>query len=197
MFSFHKSDALPRSRQSSIDFPATGPIASTPASLTGPAADVGHPSQAGMHSPEQHTRFYPGKRNSVFNLRSRSNTATSTTPSLLSLSHPDMAEHEASWQDPSNRSQAENPHQSESFRAGSRRSFFRGKKGRRLSETVGSHMGIGDYREETVADRRTSVLRKGKRRDTQSDNACESRNEFHVYLVADIACSPRPHQSDF
>jgi hypothetical protein len=100
----------------------------------------------------------------VFNLRSRSNTATSMTPSLLSLSHPEMAEHDAS---PPESWQAEIKSQKET--TGSRKSLFRGKKGKRLSETVATTMGV-DAREGDTNERRTSILRIGRRGNNQSED---------------------------
>jgi hypothetical protein len=164
MFSFHKNDAS-RSRQSSIDSEATGPTTVSAGSDLWPDQGSMSTSHVGTHSPEQHHRGYPARRSSVFNLRSRSNTATSMTPSLLSLSHPDMVEHEASWHgSPPGYWQAANKNQKES--TGSRRSLFRGKRGKRLSETTMS----ADAYEGDVTEKRTSILRKGRRGNNQSED---------------------------
>jgi hypothetical protein len=165
MFSFHKSDAS-RSRQSSVDSEATG--ATTFTSGSDPCLDQGSMSSShvGAHSPEQHHRGYSARRSSVFNLRSRSNTATSMTPSLLSLSHPDMAEHDAS---PPGYWQAGSKSQKES--TGSRRSLFRGRRGKRLSETT---MG-GDAYEGDANEKRASVIRRGRKGNNLSE---EGKNRF-------------------
>jgi hypothetical protein len=166
MFSFHKSDAS-RSRQSSIDSEAIGPTSSTAGSDIWPDQYSMSSSHVGSHSPEQHYRGYPARRSSVFNLRSRSNTATSMTPSLLSLSHPDMAEYESSGSPPGSW-QAGNKSQKES--TGTRRSLFRSKKGKRLSETVVTTTGVDEY-EGDNNERRASILRKGRRGNNQSEDA--------------------------
>ncbi|KAF1851162.1 uncharacterized protein K460DRAFT_29036 [Cucurbitaria berberidis CBS 394.84] len=165
MFSFHKSDALPRSRQSSIDSLALGPSTSDAEPDLWVSQGSGLSSHGGMHSPEQRQRAYSTRRSSVFNLRSRSNTATSMTPSLLSLSHPDMAENEASLHEPPSRSHFE------SSGPGARRSLFRGKKGKRSSETVTSSIDATDYKETDASEKRTSVLRKGRRQHNQPEGS--------------------------
>ncbi|EMD67475.1 hypothetical protein GGP41_007365 [Bipolaris sorokiniana] len=159
MFSFHKSD-VSRSRQSSIDSQATGTHPSTFAPDSWQDHRSTPSSHGGTHSPEQLHRFNPARRSSVFNLRSRSNTATSLTPSLLSQY--DMADHDASWHD----SQSGHPKAHPS--TGSRRSLFRGKKGKRLSET-----GIagGDDYEGDASERRTSLLRKARRSGNQPEDS--------------------------
>jgi hypothetical protein len=168
MFSFHKTDAS-RSRQSSLDSQATGPTIPTTVSDFWPEQYPMHSSHPGMHSPEQH-RAHPARRSSVFNLRSRSNTATSITPSLLSLGQSDMADHEASWHgSPPGQRQSSNRSYKESI--GSRRSLFRGKKGKRLSETP--MINVNDF-EGDASERRTSILRKTKRSNTQVEDASKS-----------------------
>ncbi|EOA89128.1 uncharacterized protein SETTUDRAFT_127610 [Exserohilum turcica Et28A] len=72
-----------------------------------------------------------------------------------------MAEHESSWH--------EKGHQS----TGSRRSLFRGKKGKRLSETGVVAAPAADEQEEAT-DRRTSILRKSRRGTNQSEDASTS-----------------------
>ncbi|KNG47213.1 pak-box p21-rho-binding protein [Stemphylium lycopersici] len=168
MFSFHKSD-VSRSRQSSVDSQATGPQGSTFGQDIWPDQQPMSSSHAGGHSPELQHRFNPARRSSVFNLRSRSNTATSMTPSLLSLNQPDMADHETSWHGspPGNHQGSGKSHQS----TGSRRSLFRGKKGKRLSETP--IIGVDEH-EGDVSDRRTSILRKSRRGTNQSEDSSAS-----------------------
>ena len=166
MFSFHKTDAS-RSRQSSVDSQATGPNFPTTSSESWLEQYPTHSSHAGMHSPEQQPRAYPARRSSVFNLRSRSNTATSLTPSLLSLSHSEMAEHEGSWHgSPPGHRQIGNRSHKEA--TGSRRSLFRGKKGKRLSETP--MINVDEY-EGDANERRSSILRKSKRFNSQAEDA--------------------------
>lgn len=162
MFSFHKTDAS-RSRQSSVDSQAIGPTIPTASSDFWSEQFSTHSTHPGMHSPEQH-RAHPARRSSVFNLRSRSNTATSMTPSLLSLSHSEMADHEASWHGspPGHRHTSNKSHKEST---GSRRSLFRGKKGKRLSETPMINV---DEFEGDVSERRSSILRKGKRSEDAS-----------------------------
>jgi hypothetical protein len=166
MFSFHKSD-VSRSRQSSVDSEAFGPTTFTAGSDLGPDQHSMSSSHVGSHSPEQYHRGYPVRRSSVFNLRTRSNTATSMTPSLLSLSHPEMAEHDVS---PPGSWQAVIKSQKET--TGSRMSLFRGRKGKRLSETVATTMGVDAYEGDTN-ERRASILRKGRRGNNQSEDAGE------------------------
>ena len=195
MFSFHKSDALPRSRQSSIDSPVTIPSTFSTSDLW--VSHENSPASHGaMHSPERHNKAQINKRSSVFNIRSRSNTAISTTPSLMSLSHPDMAEHDTSLHDPppdhrilTDSSQMEIPG------IMTRRSLFRGKKGKRLSESVVSSIDSIEYKEPDVGGKRTSVLRKGRRANNQSEGSskyCLSAEMSHRSLnpqseVFDIA----------
>jgi hypothetical protein len=89
------------------------------------------------------------------------------TPSLLSLGHSDMAEHEASWNgSPPRTRQAGNQNQKEV--AGSRRSLFRGKRGKRLSETMATSMGVD---ETDAGEKRNSILRKGKKANHQSEDS--------------------------
>ena len=173
MFSFHKSDVLPQSRQSSVDSPVTGLATPDAEPDLWMSRSSGSSSHGGLHSPEP-PRFHSSKRSSVFNLRSRSNTATSLTPSLLSLSHPDMAEHEASLHEPPPSSrQYGSQSQGELSGPGSRRSLFRGKKGKRLSDAVASSIGAADYKEADAAGKRISVLRKGRRPNDQSEGSCK------------------------
>ncbi|KAF1832775.1 hypothetical protein BDW02DRAFT_554005 [Decorospora gaudefroyi] len=164
MFSFHKSDAS-RSRQSSVDSEATGPTTPTAASDLWPDQCSMSPPHLGAHSPEQQQRVYAVRRSSVFNLRSRSNTATSMTPSLLSLSHSDMAEHDALQHgSPPGQRQAGSKSQKEA--TGSRRSLFRGKRGKRLSETTGT--AVDEY-EGDASEKRMSVLRRAKKGNQYQD----------------------------
>lgn len=185
MFSFHKNDALTRSRQSSVDSQATGSYPSSSIYDRGTSPDYALPANAGAYPPEQQPKIFTGRRGSVFNLRSRSNTATSTSPSLLSLSHPDMADHDGSWNEyPFNRLQSGDQSQSDaSSTNGSRRSFFRGRKGKRLSEAVISAVGTADQGDAAAEDRRMSVLRKGKWRNDRADDAGKDGPAFHLFAI--------------
>jgi hypothetical protein len=167
MFSFHKSDAS-RSRQSSVDSQATGSTTFIATSDLWTDQCSRSSSRVAMHSPEQQPRVYPARRSSVFNLRSRSNTGNSMTPSLLSLGHSDMAEHEPSWNgSPPRTRQVGSQNQKEA--AGSRRSLFRGKRGKRLSETMATGVGVVD--ETDAGEKRNSILRKGKKANHQSEDS--------------------------
>ncbi|KAL6706684.1 hypothetical protein ACN47E_005226 [Coniothyrium glycines] len=149
MFSFHKNESVSLSRQSSVDSLGTLPTIATTESRNSSSSP-----HRSMHSPEQR-KLYGTKRASVFTLRSRSNTANSSTPSLISLDHPDMAEHDEAWHDATS--------QTNLSRINTRRSFFRGKMSKRLSERVESSMGMSDHKEKDVIAKRASVIRKGKK----------------------------------
>ena len=172
MFASHRSHASSQSRRSSIDSLTAG---LPPNPWTHSSSDVG--SRPETRSSDQNTKVHAPRRSSVFTLRSRSNTSTSTTPSLLSLSHSAMAEHESTWHaSPPDQSPfgSQSQNQSELFKAGARRSFFRGKKGKRLSETVVSSADTLEYSNGGVGEKRTSLLRKGKKRDYQPETACKA-----------------------
>lgn len=164
MFSFHKSDVRSPTRQSSIDSSITVSYASDPVSES-------HGTPREVH--EQPQTAYSSKRTSVFTLRSRSNTAASTAPSLLSLSHPEMAEHEPAVHDstPSLR-HVGSMSQIEPSGSVSKRSLFRGKKGKRLSETVPSSIDASHYKD---VGKRSSVLHKGRRPHESSANSIRNR----------------------
>lgn len=153
MFSFHKSDVRSPIRQSSIDSSVTVSYASDPVSESHGTTP--------REVYEQPQTAYSSKRTSVFTLRSRSNTAASTAPSLLSLSHPEMAEHEPAVHDstPSLR-HVGSMSQIEPSGSVSKRSLFRGKKGKRLSEMVPSSIDASHYKD---VGKRSSVLHKGRR----------------------------------
>ncbi|KAL5121656.1 hypothetical protein ACEQ8H_000342 [Pleosporales sp. CAS-2024a] len=110
---------------------------------------------APIHSFERKPRAFSGRRTSVFNLRSRSNTAASTSPTLHSLS-PSMSFTDDSW--------PATPHHDDP--SAPRKSLFRGKKAKRLSESMASS---SDHQDKDAGDRRLSVLRKMKRRTQQDD----------------------------
>ncbi|KAF2176275.1 hypothetical protein K469DRAFT_607634 [Zopfia rhizophila CBS 207.26] len=162
MFLFNKNNAVQHSRQSSIDSLVTVP--STSASTSD--AWVSQCSDAScfgeMPSPEQQERTHPTKRNSVFNLRSRSNTATSTASSFMSLTS-GMTGTES----PSHRSSQDLRHfagQSLLELPGAKRSLFaRGKKQKRQSGRISPGYGAYEREEVDVGNKRASVLRKGRR----------------------------------
>ncbi|KAF2824047.1 hypothetical protein CC86DRAFT_297603 [Ophiobolus disseminans] len=171
MLTSNKSDAPPRSRQSSTDSPSTDPP--SPASTSGtwnPQCVDNYP-DGSMHSPEQRHRTYFGKRSSVFRSRVRSNTAASamsTTPSVMSLNALNMA-HADTSRPGSPLPFRSNGYQGQAELSGSRKSLFRGRKGKRLSDSVSSGIVMKEYQEMDMGDKRTSVLRKGKKRDNQHE----------------------------
>ncbi|KAH9859984.1 hypothetical protein IAQ61_011768 [Plenodomus lingam] len=168
MFSILKGDTAPRSRQSSVDSQAIGPHPPTPDLELGTSLEAGA-SYAGAQA-SGHFAIHSAKRSSVFNLRSRSNTANSTAPSLMSPNHPDMADHDGSWNgSPLVRLQPGGQNQSETSKAGTRRSFFRGRKGKRNSEATA--VSTPDFAETDLSERRTSMLRKDKRRTEYAEDA--------------------------
>jgi hypothetical protein len=162
MFTSNKSDAQPRSRQSSMDLSVSG-FPSTASTLESWSSqgidDTPHAYHTMQTSPEQRHRAYSTKRSSVFNFRSRSNTGASTI-SVLSLS-PAMSEN-----DGSRPGTALTFHQQEQSghheRSGSRKSLFRGKKGKRLSESVSASPLVSEQSEQDGGERRMSMLRKKK-----------------------------------
>lgn len=165
MFTSHKTDAPPLSREFSTDFSAT---ASTSDPWTSQYLD--DPPYGAMQSPERSQRPYSSKRSSVFNLRSRSNTGASTTSTVLSLSPPSMSHH-----DPSRPATPLILHQygtGDNELPGSRRSLFRGKKGKRLSDSVSSNIVVTDYQGKDAGDKRISVLRKVRRRNSPPEQSC-------------------------
>lgn len=155
MFAFHKNESLSRSRQSSIDLPSESPSL-TSLSDSMAASQCSEPVYIeGMHSPERRPRAASGRRTSVFTMRSRSNTAASTASSIMST---DTATHHYA----SPKSPTSLRHPSHSRPDGPRRSMFRGKMGKRLSESIGGGMEVDDYQEVDVGKKRASFLRKRK-----------------------------------
>ncbi|KAF2128649.1 hypothetical protein P153DRAFT_42106 [Dothidotthia symphoricarpi CBS 119687] len=157
MFAFHKSEYSSRSRQSSTDSQALD-------LWTSQCSDA--PSQSDMHSPERRRIAHSGKRSSVFNLRSRSNTATSSTSLTLS----GMAEH-GSWSHESSPTPHQLEFQSQDEASGTARSLFRGKKGKRISGSIASSIDMDDDQEIDAGKKRMSILRRGRRRTNQSDSS--------------------------
>ncbi|KAF2866557.1 hypothetical protein BDV95DRAFT_202960 [Massariosphaeria phaeospora] len=172
MFKFNKNAVPPPLRQSSIDSLVTDTSTST--SISTSDAWVSQHSEPSSHgdvlSPEQRTRPYPGKRSSVFNLRSRSNTAASRTSSIVSLTPPTMIAQGST----SRRSSQDFHHlagQSFFDHPSAKRSFFRGKKGSRSSGALSPGSPTRDYEEADATSKRASMLRKGKRTGNQAESS--------------------------
>ncbi|KAH6622156.1 hypothetical protein C7974DRAFT_217167 [Boeremia exigua] len=177
MFAFHKNETLSRSRQSSIDSPLSesASLTSVPDSMTASQYSDSFDME-GMHSPERRRKAASGRRSSVFNMRSRSNTAASTASSI-SPSHTDMTVHDhASPSSPPSLRQV--PSQSRLDNAGPRRSMFRGKMGKRLSESIGSGLDIDDFPEADPGKKRASFLRKRKGTNESESSHHELKNRI-------------------
>lgn len=127
-------------------------------------------SYGATRSPEQRHRAYSSRRNSVFGLRSRSNTATSTTSSFMSLSPPGLAQHGTSRPE-SPLPQEWDHNQIEPL--GPRKSLFRGRKGKWLGELAMSGASATDFRDIDAGGKRTSVLRRVKRSYNQPEVICK------------------------
>ncbi|KAF2736902.1 hypothetical protein EJ04DRAFT_138509 [Polyplosphaeria fusca] len=155
MFMFNKNNALPGSRQSSVDSLVTDPSTSTSTSDAWISQSSGTSSYGELPSPEDREHLHSAKRNSVFNLRSRSNTATSTTPSMTSLSSSMMsASHSKRF------SQDYRHLPGQSFMDGGKRSLFtRSRRGRRSS----GQFAVEENEEADFSMKRSSVLRKSRR----------------------------------
>lgn len=174
MFSFHSSDvpalSSPSFEESPVSHPSNTAFMSDSANL--------HLSEDSTHvvlQPfEQTSKAHPSKRNSVFALRSRSNTATSLTSSSTTLSPPlSMANRLAS---PPSSPLSYNQHgsQLQGEASGSRKSIFRGKKDKRLSESHTSTVVVKGVQELDMGGKRSSVLRKAKRRNSPPETSGKS-----------------------
>jgi hypothetical protein len=163
MFAFHKNDTLSRSRQSSIDSPLTEirSLTSVHDSIAASQCSLDSDYTEGMHSPEQRPRAASTRRSSVFNMRSRSNTAASTASSIMSSSHPDMAAYDHNTPGSPN-TLRHIPSHNRLDNNGTRRSMFRGKMGKRLSESIGGGVDANDYHDGEAGRKRSSFLRKRK-----------------------------------
>ncbi|KAF2679592.1 hypothetical protein K458DRAFT_393720 [Lentithecium fluviatile CBS 122367] len=170
MFTHNKTNTLPASRQSSVDSLVTVPSSSTSASDLWVSQCSTASSYGDLPSPERHTGTAPGKRSSVFNLRSRSNTATSTTSSFVSIAPPSMAAHDGSSRRSSQDLRHFTGHSFMELNAG-RRSLFRGKKGKRLSGSLSPSFSSPDIDEADAGTKRTSVLRKNRRPNNLSERS--------------------------
>jgi hypothetical protein len=193
MFMFNKNNAVPRSRQSSIDSPVPGTSPSTSISTsTSTAASTLDPwvpqasdafSFKDNHSLEQRTQVRPGNRSSVFNLRSRSNTATSTTSSFVSLVPPGMAGPDTS---PHGSSRDYRHLAGQSFMEfpASKRSLFRGKKGKRLSGQFSPSFNIDDVEKVESVSKRDSVLRRGRKMMNNSEDSRRFSPSLSVSVIS-------------
>jgi hypothetical protein len=166
MFTFNKNDAAPRSRQSSVDCPITSTSSSASTSDTWTSQCSANNSYGTTLSSEQRPRAYSHRRSSVFNLRTRSDTATSTTSSFMSLSPPGTGSYETS-QPGSPLLLRQSASQSQLDPLVPRKSLFRGRKGKRLSESAGDV----EYEATATGEKRTSVLRKGTKWHNRSDSS--------------------------
>lgn len=173
MFLFNnKSNAVPRSRRSSIDSLVTNSLAPTSTTTSdawvSPSSDAS--SSAEMPSSEQQERQQLGKRSSVFKLRSRSNTATSTASSFMSISSAMVRVESALSPD-----SRQFPGQNLLDFSGSKRPLFaRGKRGKRRSGQLSPSAQFYDDGEVDDSSRRTSVLRRGKKAADQPENSRKS-----------------------
>jgi hypothetical protein len=168
MFLFNKNNDLPDPSQSPMESLSTRPSTSASTSDVWVSQNFDASSYAGIPSPEQRGRQYSGRRSSVFNLRSRSNTASSTTSSFVSVS-PAMARPDSSY-----RSSQDFHHLTANLSdlPGSKRSLFtRSKKGKRTSGQLSNHPDAQDREEVDVTNKRTSILRRTKRGAHQSESS--------------------------
>ncbi|KZM19518.1 hypothetical protein ST47_g9368 [Ascochyta rabiei] len=94
-------------------------------------------------------------------MRSRSNTAVSTTSSILSSGPADMASYDHTSPDSPPALRHVGSH-SRLDQTGPRRSIFRGRMGKRLSESIGTGVDIDEYQEADAGRKRASFLRKRK-----------------------------------
>jgi len=162
MFTLNKNNALPASSQSSVDSLVAASSPSNSGSDLWVSQYSNASSYADLPSPPRPTGSTAGKRTSVFNLRSRSNTATSTASSFVSIAPPSMVGHDNS----SHRSSQDLRNLTgQSFMElhTGRRSLFRGKKGKRLSGSLSPGFSSPEMDDMDAAAKRTSVLRKSKR----------------------------------
>ncbi|PVI03424.1 hypothetical protein DM02DRAFT_250758 [Periconia macrospinosa] len=166
---FVKRTHVPDSVQSSVDSLVTmEPSGSTSTSdlWASPGSDTS--SYTEQPSPEQHSGGHMAKRNSVFNLRSRSNTSNSISSSAVAATSPNMPGHETT----SHRLSQDLRHlagQSIVEINSAKRTLFRGKKGKRQSGSFSPGSPTYDAGE-MDASRRTSVLRKNKKPSFSSES---------------------------
>lgn len=192
MFTLNKNNALSASTQSSVDSLVTVPSASTSTSDLWVSQCSTASSYADPPSPERRLGSSSGKRSSVFNLRSRSNTATSTASSFVSIAPPNMA----GYDNQSRRgSQDLRNITGQSFMDlhTSRRSIFRGKKGKRLSGSLSPSLSSPEFDEVDATGKRISILRKSRRPTLQrSSELCPI--PFYA-SQANVPCSIRSQRA--
>jgi hypothetical protein len=159
----------PRSRRPSLESLANDTVASASSTTVEhwPSQSSDVSSSGDMPSPEQQDRYHSLKRSSVFKLRSRSNTATSTS-SFATISSAMVR------LDSSNRNSQDLRQLSGQslldLPSGRRPLFARRKTGERRNDQVPLHSPVEeDGLEEGT--RRKSVLRKGRRNTNQSNGS--------------------------
>jgi hypothetical protein len=180
MFAFHKNETLSRSRQSSIDSPVaeSRSLMSVPDSIVASQCSADSDYTESMHSPERRQKAASTRRGSVFNMRSRSNTATSTASSIMSSSHPDMAAYDHGTPGSPNMLR-HIPSHSRLDSTGPRRSMFRGKMGKRLSESIGSGADADELLGGEAGRKRGSFLRRRK-----GTNESDTMRKYHRPVLA-------------
>jgi hypothetical protein len=170
MFMSHKNDAPSLSKHSFVDLSVSGPPSTASISEPWTSQRFDDTPYGPMRSPERSHRAHSSKRSSVFTLRSRSNTGASTTSTILSLSPAGMSNFDASRPGtPLTHNQHGLLEHDEP--SGSRRSLFRGRKGKRLSESVSSIV-MAEHQDRDTGDKRMSVLRKVRKRNNQPEQPC-------------------------
>ncbi|KAF1971838.1 hypothetical protein BU23DRAFT_173853 [Bimuria novae-zelandiae CBS 107.79] len=144
LFAFNRTNMITSSNQSFVDSLATTP------STTTSMSDVDY-SQASETSSYGDLASPSGRRRSVFTLRSRSNTVTSTTSTHASPTSTSMVGHEAS----------------------SSRSLLKNKKGKRLSGSLAHLSYAHNHDESHMGTKKTSMLRKTKKPGEQLETSTQ------------------------
>jgi hypothetical protein len=167
MFTSHKSNA---SLRSGLSEDITTPCSLSDTSILEPwiAQNFDEPIHGSILLSEQRHKSHSSKRSSVFNLRSRSNTANSTSSIPLPL-NPSMS-HGVTSRPETPLSFQQHGHQGQPEQSGSKKSLFRGRMGKRLSESVSSGTAMTDDQEKDTGDKRMSVLQRAKRWNSQPEN---------------------------
>lgn len=172
---------MPLERQTSIDSLVSDPSASTSTSNSeawlSQCSDAS--TQGNLSSPEQRERQVPGRRTSVFNLRSRSNTAASSASSLslasisAAMGRPDSSHWTSQdFRNLTGQTLADFP--------GVKRALFtRGKRVKRLSGALSPGQEVEETEEMDVSSKRSSVLRRSRK----TANQPEASRKFTVNLV--------------
>jgi hypothetical protein len=122
--------------------------------------------------PEQYVGAHAGRRNSGFNLRARSDTSMSASSSWAAETPPSTA-----GNDTASRRISQDIHHlaGQSFMDinGTKRSIFRGKKGKRASSSFASSLNSNEVEEMDVGSKRASILRRTKKSNSQSEGSGE------------------------